>query len=115
MDDNESIVVFETNSLIANLSKDRAPDLCHDILKKHEILHFFESDLIEIYPCRSKKIQFEKFWKQGWHPKKTIFFDDSFSNVKELQNIGVQAKMIEKRTGVTLESVKTALDYVENR
>ena len=103
----------ENNVTIGIASKDCAPDMCREILDKHGILEYFDPRLIEIYPCRTKVIQFEKFWKFGFDPAKTIFFDDNNFNIRELTKKGVHSVLVTERHGATMDLVKVALRHVQ--
>ena len=101
------------NVTIGISSKDCAPELCREILEKHEILEYFDKRLIEIYPCRSKIVQFEKFWPHGFTPEKTIFVDDNQFNIWNLQKKGVHSVLVTQRYGATLDMVKVALKRIK--
>ena len=105
----------EQNVTIGIASKDRAPDLCREILEKHGIMDYFDTELIEIYPCRTKVLQFEKFWARGFVKEKTIFFDDSRTNVRELEKHGVHSIQVTHKHGATLDIVKTALKRISSK
>ena len=102
------------NVTIGIASKDRAPGLCREILTKHQVINYFDPNLIEIYPCGTKCDQFDKFWKLGWKPKNTFFFDDSRYNIKCLQKVGVHSVLVTQKEGATLDLVKAALEHVRN-
>ena len=102
------------NVTIGIASKDMAPGLCREILAKHQVIDYFDQNLIEIYPCSSKCAQFDQFWKRGWKPKDTMFFDDSRYNVKSLQKVGVHSVLVTQKEGATLDLVKAALEHVRS-
>ena len=113
--DIKQILAFlkQQNVTIGISSKDCAPELCREILEKHGVLEYFDKRLIEIYPCRSKVVQFEKFWSHGFTPEKTIFFDDNQFNIWDLQKKGVHSVLVTQRHGATLDMVKVTLKRIK--
>ena len=105
----------EQNVTIGIASKDRAPGLCREILEKHGIMDYFDEQLIEIYPCRTKVLQFEKFWSKGFVKENTMFFDDSRTNVKELEKHGVYSVQVTHKHGLTLDMIKKALQKISSK
>ena len=82
--------------------------MCKRILELHGLLEYIDPQLIRIAPVQSKRVHFEDFFKRGYKPSDTVFFDDSRTNIKVAEKMGVHAVLVKgnQKEGVTFDQVE---------
>jgi len=91
--------------------------MCQRILELHNLLEYIDPNLIRIAPVASKRVHFEDFFKNGFKPGGTVFFDDSRTNIKTAEKLGVHAVLVKgnNKEGVTFEQVENAIAAISKK
>lgn len=91
--------------------------MCKRILELHDLLEYLDPNLIRIAPVQSKRVHFEEFFKCGYKPSQTVFFDDSRTNIKVAEKMGVHAVLVKgnNKEGVTFEQVENAIAAISKK
>ena len=91
--------------------------MCQRILELHNLLEYIDPNLIRIAPVPSKRVHFEEFFKSGFKPGETVFFDDSRTNIKTAEKLGVHAVLVKgnNKEGVTFEQVENAIAAISKK
>ena len=91
--------------------------MCRRILELHNLLKYIDTNLIRIGYVSSKRVHFEEFFKNGFKPSQTVFFDDSRTNIKAAEKLGVHAVLVKgnNKEGVTFEQVENAIAVISKQ
>jgi len=91
--------------------------MCERILELHGLLDYIDPNLIRIAPVQSKRVHFADFFKSGFKPSQTAFFDDSRTNIKVAEKLGAYAVLVKgnNKEGVTFEQVENAIAAISKK